>query len=304
MSKKLLFIAHTDNLRGGGELSLVELIKSAKKKGYRVHVVVPGPGEFEEKMDQIGVEATTIKYFYWGRPYSPLESSINLISVRRIAELITQQKIDCVITNTLTIPWGALTASMTDSPHIWITRETLTLHRSHLHDNYDFIGAFSNIVFANSKDNAAYLRNEIGFENVKQFYSYVDPQGLRLNSRLQKPRIVNIAAHVRPSKDQFELVKALAELEKRQQLKLETIFIASYSNEDKYFQEIKSFIAQNNLEKKVTFAGFHPEPFELVGPNDIFVRSSKYESLGRSLTDVKISVLSSSISFVPSASHS
>jgi len=282
---KLLFIAHTDNLRGGGELSLIELIKAAKKRGYKPHIVVPGPGEFSRKMDHIRVDCTPIKFFYWGRPYSAIENSTNLTAVKKIADLVTNQNFDCVITNTLMIPWGALAASITDRPHIWITRETLTLHRSHLYDSYEFIEAYSNIVIANSRDNATYLQREIGMKNVKQFYSYVDPQGLRMNSHQLKPRIVNIAAHIRPSKDQFEIVQALGELEKRNQLNIKTVFVGGYSDKDEYFQKIQSSVLQNNLVKKVSFVGFHPRPFELVGPNDIFVRSSKYESLGRTITE-------------------
>ena len=285
MAKKLLFIAHTDNLRGGGELSLAELIKSAKKKGYKVHVVVPGPGEFAKKMSLNHIDSTPIKYFYWGAPFSATENKENLAAVKKISDLIAKQNFDCVITNTLTIPWGALAAAITNKPHIWITRETLTLHRSHLRDNYRFIEAYSNIIFANSKDNATYLQKEIGMKNVKRFYSYVDPASLRLNSHQIKPRIVNVTAHVRPSKDQFELVQALAELEKKAQLDIEAVFIGSYSDEDEYFQNINNFIHQNNLSKKISFVGFHPKPFELVGPNDIFVRSSKYESLGRTITE-------------------
>ncbi len=285
MAKRLLFIAHTDNLKGGGELSLVELIKSAKKRGYKPHVVVPGPGEFAEKMSQIGVDRTPIRYYYWGRPYSANENSANLIAIKKIIELIDRKKIDCVVTNTLMIPWGALAASVVNKPHIWITRETLTHHHGHLHDNYDFIEAYSNTVFANSKDNANYLQKEIGMKNVKQFYSHVDVSNLQLNTRQLKPKIVYIAARIHPDKDQLELVKALSILERRRQLNIETVFVASYSEDDEYFQKIKSFIHQNNLDTKVRFVGYSSRPFKLVGSDDIFVRTSKHESLGRAITE-------------------
>src|SRR3990167_3278084 len=285
MVKKLLFIAHTDNLRGGVELSLLELIKSAKKRGYKSYVVVPGPGEFAEEIKEIGVDCTSTRYYYWGRPYSASENSVNLIAISKIAQLVDKHKIDCVITNTLMIPWGALAASITDTPHIWITRETLTHHHTHLHDNYDFIEAYSNIVFANSKDNANYLSKEIGMKNVKQFYSYVDISNLQLNARPQKPRIVYIAARIHPDKDQLELAKALSKLERQKQLNIETLFIGSYSEDDEYFQQLKSFIGQNKLDKKVKFVGYSSRPFDLVSSNDIFVRTSKHESLGRAIAE-------------------
>lgn len=285
MAKKLLFIAHTNNLRGGGELSLVELVKSAKKRSYQLYIVVPGPGEFAEKIKQLGVNCTPIKYSYWGRPYSASETISNLIAIHKIAQLITENKIDCVVTNTLMIPWGAIAAAINNIPHIWITREILTHHHSHLHDNYEFIEAYSNLVFANSRDNANYLKNEIGMKNVRQFYSYVDAASLSLNNQQVKPRIVYIAARIHTDKDQAELVKALSILQKRNELELETLLISSYSEDDEYFKELKSLITQNNLDKKVRFVGYNPSPFNLVGPNDIFVRTSKHESLGRAITE-------------------
>ena len=283
--QKLLFIAHTDNLRGGGELSLVELIKSAKRRGYKLHVVAPGPGEFVEKIEEVGARCTPIRYYYWGRAFSANESAANLVAFKKITELIKEHKIDCVITNTLMVPWGALAAAVTNKPHIWITREKLTHHHSHLHENYDFIEAYSNLVFANSKDNANYLQKQIGMKNVRQFYSFVDALDLRLNSEQSKPRIVYIAARIHPDKDQFELIKALKILQNRNQLETETLLIGGYKEEDEYFQEISSFAKKNNLAEKIEFVGYNPNPFELVGPNDIFVRTSKHESLGRAITE-------------------
>ncbi|HLB66338.1 hypothetical protein A2886_03090 [candidate division WWE3 bacterium RIFCSPHIGHO2_01_FULL_42_13] len=285
MTKRLLFIAHTDNLKGGGELSLVELIKSAKKRGYQPYAVAPGPGEFTEKLKQAGVSCTPVRYYYWGRPYSVPENTANLLAIKKISELVDELKIDCVVTNTLMIPWGALAASIANIPHIWITREFLTHHHGHLHNNYDFIGAYSNMVFANSRDNVDYLQKEIGMKNARQFYSYVDVVNLRLNKRQIKPRVIYIAARIHPDKDQLELAKALSILEKHYRLKIEAVFIGSYSEDDEYFQKLKSFIRQNNLGKRIKFTGFKPKPFELVGPNDIFVRSSKHESLGRAITE-------------------
>ncbi|OGL36535.1 hypothetical protein A3F38_00115 [Candidatus Saccharibacteria bacterium RIFCSPHIGHO2_12_FULL_48_21] len=281
----ILFVAHTDNLRGGGELSLVELIKSAKSRGYKLHVIAPGPGEFIEKIEEVGAKCTPIRYYYWGRAYSAKESAANLVAFKKITELIKECKIDCVITNTLMIPWGALAAAVTNKPHIWITREKLTHHHSHLHENYDFIEAYSNLVFANSKDNANYLQKQIGMKNVRQFYSFVDALDLRLNSEQSKPRIVYIAARIHPDKDQFELIKALKILQNRNQLETETLLIGGYKEEDEYFQEISSFAKKNNLAEKIEFVGYNPNPFELVGPNDIFVRTSKHESLGRAITE-------------------
>lgn len=270
---------------GGGELSVVELIRGAKQRGYRPHVVVPAPGEFADKMKEIGVDTTVVKYFYWGRPYLPKENLANMQAIQKLTGLIKTLKIDCVVTNTLMIPWGALAASATDTPHIWVTREKLNNHRAHLFENYDFVSTYSNIVFANSRDNAEYLQFEIGMKNVKQFYSFVDPKQLSLDASIKTPRIINLAANIRPSKDQMEIAKALVELNKRKKLSLQTVFVGGFSEDDEYFKKVKAVIDNNNLGDKVSFVGFHAEPFKLMGANDIFVRSSKYESLGRTITE-------------------
>lgn len=281
LKPKILFIAHTNNLKGGGELSVIELIKSAKQRGYEPYVVIPGEGDFAAAMSQMKIEYIISQYFYWGRPYSAAEAAANFTAIQSICKAITEHQINCVVTNTLMIPWGALAAAITDKPHIWITREKLNQHRKHLFENYDFIEKYSNLIFANSKDNTDYLKTEVGLKNVKQFYSYVDDRLIRLSHDYQQPRIINLSALIQPSKDQLGLVEALAELKKRGQLSLKTVFIGGYLKDDEYFKEVKALIDKNDLSNMVSFVGFHSEPFKLIGPNDIFVRSSKYESLGQ-----------------------
>lgn len=282
---KLLFIAHTDNLRGGGELSVLELMADAKKQGHLVYGVVPGPGDFASRLRELGIEFSAFKYSYWGKPTNGTEAGQNLNAVQLIADIVRTQKIDCIVTNTLMIPWGALAAAITNTPHIWISRELLTLHHGHLKEYYDFIGSFSNVVMANSKSNADYIRRVGGLENVGQFYSYVDSDKLKLGGPESKPRVVCIAARIHPDKNQLELVKALAQMKKQAKLSHKTLLFGAYKETDAYFRLIKKFIADNKLENEIEFPGFIADPFSIVGPGDVFVRTSKHESLGRAITE-------------------
>lgn len=282
--KQLLFITHTDNLRGGAELSLIELIKAAMQRGFEVSVVVPSLGSYSEELEKIGVNCTPIKYYYWGRPYSATESQANLTAIRAIADLIVQQKVDCVITNTLVIPWGALAAAMTDVTHVWISRELLTLHHQHLSEYYDFVKDYSNLVIANSKSNADHIRKIASIKDVKQFYSYVDAKNLHLNKNT-KPKIINVAARVHPDKNQFELIKAAKILKSQNLLTTKVVIIGDFEVKDEYYQRLIKFVKDNNMQQDIIFTGFTKNPIKYIGENDIFVRTSKHESLGRTITE-------------------
>lgn len=283
-TKRLLFISHTNNLKGGGELSLLELLKAAKRKGFDIHVIVPGEGEFVNRLRDLGVKCTPIDYYYWGRPNSLEENKANLTAINKIAQIAAREHSDCIVTNTLMIPWGAIAASIVSVPHVWVAREFLVNHHSHLHEQYDFVSSFSNLVIANSRNNADYMRKIPGLENTKQFYSYVDIQNIKLNSDLKTAKVVCIG-RIHPDKNQSEIIEAIAYLKTNKKPFPKVVLIGDYQKDDAYYTKLTNLIKQNQLYKEVTFTNFKSNPYEFVGQEDILIQPSKSESLGRTITE-------------------
>ncbi|MEX2014576.1 MAG: glycosyltransferase [Candidatus Saccharimonadales bacterium] len=283
MGRKLLFISNAGNLRGGSQSSLIGLLKSCKKRGHYPHLIVPEEGDLSGIAETLGIEHTVVRYSRWRSSTIGLEKGADFVTIPRLVELISKLQPDCVVTNTLVVPWGAVAAAIADVPHIWVAREFFVHHRSDLKDYYDFIDSYSNLVIANSKSNADYLRKEAGINNAKHFYSYVDVSGVRLSSD-DSIKIIDIGI-VHPDKNQLELLKAATALKQKNELGgTRIIFIGEY-REDDYWNEIQGLIRKNKLEDNVEFTGFIKDPYGLVGPNDILVQPSKHESLGRTITE-------------------
>jgi glycosyltransferase involved in cell wall biosynthesis len=283
--KNILFVSHSEHLQGGAELSLLELLKSAKKRGYNPYLVVPREGEFSERIIPLEIKYLAVNYFRWGSATTvDLEKMTDLKATAAISRWIYDNGIDCVVSNTLMVPWGALAAAMADVPHVWIAREFFAHHRAYLQDHYDYVAAFSNTVIANSRSNADFLRQIAGIKNVKHFYSYVDVKEVSLSSKKGQPKIVSIGT-IHPDKNQLELLRSLAELKKQKKFSnVDITFFGHYRNDD-YFGELNSFVENNGLLNSVTFAGFTENPYGQIKHNDILVQPSKHESLGRTVTE-------------------
>ncbi len=279
-SPNLLFVAATVDLMAGGEISQLELIKGAVKRGYTVHVVLPGSGRLARALKDESIPSSVIAYTWWNsNALNEKTGPVNVESVGRIFALAKRLRADCVITNTLNVPWGAFAAALADIPHIWIAREFTSDEFSYLKDKLDFVGKFSNSVLANSKQVAEHIKPALKQQNIKHFYSYVDDSKLEISAEITEPRIVNLG-HIQPRKNQLELVKAVGILEKKYKLSPDVLLIGNFSRSDKYFQKLRAEISNQKL-KNVKIIGYSPQAFKLVRPNDIFVQASRSESIGR-----------------------
>ncbi len=276
--KKLLFVAPTTELLAGGEISHFELLKAAKKRGYRLHVVVRGKGTLANELKKNTIPYTIVPFNNWYSVSQQVDDGLSdFVAIQTISSIIKRKKIDCVITNTLNMPWGALAASLTNTPHVWIVREYPFEEFSYLQDKYDFIKNFSNLVIANSKNLATYMNTNYQVR-AKYFYSYVDIQNIKLSNRISHPRIVMVG-HIFPRKNQMDLLKAVAILRKNNTLNNKVLLVGASDNTYKHY--LDAYIQKHSLEEYIQFAGYNKNPYSLVQKNDIIVQTSRSESIGR-----------------------
>ena len=279
----MLFVAPTVLLQSGGEISHLELIKDSVQRGYKVHVIVPGEGELSSTLEELSIAHTVIPYGWWNEDKpSEITSFTNIRAVRNICDVISKNKIDYVITNTLNLPWAALAASLTRKPHIWIAREFSKNEFGYLSNRYDFIDSFSNLVIANSEELAKHINNDHGVP-AKYFYSYVDADDLKLGQKDKVSNIINVGL-LSPRKNQLELIQAAARIKKKRGLKNKIVFIGDFSS-SKYAKLLKDTVKNSGLENNVRFIPFTKKPWQLVASGDIFVQTSSSESIGRTVTE-------------------
>jgi glycosyltransferase involved in cell wall biosynthesis len=280
--QKLLFVAPTTSLQAGGELSNLTLMLAVKRRGYKLHVVVRGSGELTNELAKHSIPYSIVPFGYWNvESFEVTTGHADMKAIVKIQEVISQLKVDCVVTNTLNMPWGALAAAVTNTPHVWIVREFPFEEFTYLHSKYEFIKQFSNLVIANSKMVADYMNVEYQM-NAKYFYSYVNTRSMHLAHQTKPPQLVNVG-HIFQRKNQIELIKAAAILHKQGKLKNQILLIGGDYPE--YKKRLMRLIKKNHLEKFVKFAGYKKNPFSLVQPNDILVQTSLSESVGRTIVE-------------------
>jgi glycosyltransferase involved in cell wall biosynthesis len=283
--KNLLFISHDGDFKGGAEISGLELLKSAQNRGYNVIAVVPNRSGFYDQLQKNNIEVHSLGYSWHVPPSTPLQSlqSANLTSTSLLAKLITDKNIDVVISNSTVVPWGALAAALTDTPHIWICREFPEDDLAYIADYYDFIDSFSNKIIANSENVALFVQDKFNLKQVSHFYSYVDTSSLSLSSNVMEPRIIQVG-NISSRKNQLELILAAGILKKQNTFKSKILFIG-HIVENEYYNILKENISKLGLEDAVTFVPFTNNPWELINENDIFIQTSSSESIGRTTTE-------------------
>lgn len=289
MSKKvrgnLLFVSHDGDFKGGAEISGLELLKSAQKRGYSVTAVVPNESEFYRQLVTAGISANALDYG-WHVPSSTSVNQYsdfdNIGSATSIAKLIKDKKIDCVVSNSTVVPWGAFAAAITNTPHIWVCREFPENDLAYIADYYDFVGSFSNTILANSKNVASYIKDRFSIEHVGHFYSFVDTSRLTLSSLKGEPRLIQVG-NISSRKNQLDLVEAAGIL-KKNGTDFKILFIG-HVVEKEYYDRLKNRIEELSLENTISFEPFTSNPWELIKSNDIFVQTSSSESIGRTTTE-------------------
>jgi glycosyltransferase involved in cell wall biosynthesis len=278
--KKLLFIAPTTDMLAGGEISNFELLLDAQKRGYHLHIIIRGPGSLARELKKNSIPYSIVPFGNWAIN-SPATSRDNISAIVHIQNIIQKEKIDCVISNTLNMPWGALAAALTNVPHVWIAREFSLIEFSYLQDKYDFIQKFSNLLIANSQSLANDIKKKYQI-NTKYFYSYVNVTPNQLIKKASVSRIVTVG-HLYPRKNQIDLIKAVGLLHKKGKLQNKVLFIGSIDKS--YQKELVHLSKKLNLKKYIEFAGYHKNPYKLISENDIIVQPSLSESIGRSTVE-------------------
>lgn len=111
----------------GSDNALLNMIKGMDPERFRAVVVVPEDGALVSRLENIGVRVVRIPLAVIHRSLSPvfwLCFFTNLVfSVRRLTELVRDENIGLIHSNTSHVFDGALAAKFADIPHLWQIRE-------------------------------------------------------------------------------------------------------------------------------------------------------------------------------------
>ena len=288
MTKTILFISPTGTLDNGAEISIVNLMKFLVKKGYRVLNVfpdykVPSQEEYQAELQKAGIETYGLSAVKWWWEEAPGGSPGNHFlrvnsynkNVKDIRNIIVDNKVDLVISNTVNVFQGALAAAFENVKHFWLIHEFPEGEFGYYKEKLDFIDKFSDDIFAVTGALTEDLEKYFLNRKIYSFapYTQMDPkEEIKTDSNFHN-RIISVG-RLTQRKNQLELIKAF------QLLNLEgteLVFLGAWDED--YKQICDDYIAEHHL-KSISFLGHVDDPWSMITDKDLAVFPSSMETFG------------------------
>lgn len=288
MTKTILFISPTGTLDNGAEISIVNLMKFLVDEGYRVLNVfpdykVPSQEEYRTALQNAGIETyglTAVKWWWEDAPGgSPGNHFMRVTSynknIKDIRNIIVDNKVDLVISNTVNVFQGALAAAFENVKHFWLIHEFPEGEFGYYKEKLDFIDKFSDDIFAVTGALTEDLEKYFPNRKIYSFapYTQMDPkEEIKTDSNFHN-RIISVG-RLTQRKNQLELIKAF------QLLNLEgteLVFLGAWDED--YKQICDDYIAEHHL-KSISFLGHVDDPWSMITDKDLAVFPSSMETFG------------------------
>lgn len=288
MTKTILFISPTGTLDNGAEISIVNLMKFLVDKGYRVLNVfpdynVPSQEEYRTALQNAGIETYGLSAVKWWWEEAPGGSPGNHFmrvtsynkNIKDIRNIIVDNKVDLVISNTVNVFQGALAAAFENVKHFWLIHEFPEGEFGYYKEKLDFIDKFSDEIFAVTGALTEDLEKYFPNRKIYSFapYTQMDPkEEIKTDSDFRN-RIISVGRLTR-RKNQLELIKAF------QLLNLEgteLVFLGAWDED--YKQICDDYIAEHHL-KSISFLGHVDDPWSMITDKDLAVFPSSMETFG------------------------
>ena len=284
---------HSSQL-GGAEISLLELVdRLVAKHGVICTVVLPYDGLLRCKFEDRGVATKIVNYHWWCASMSTDAIQVNNMMLESYENIETSlsslEKIapDILITNTMVIPWGALSALMLNRPHIWWIKEFGQAdHNLEFYFTFqktiEIINESSNYIVVNSASVKKALFQDLGPEKCSVATNNVSlenplPHDKRYYRYATSTKLV-IIGNVARSKGQDDAIHAVKKLiETNYDVEL-CVLGSIYSS---FGEGLKSLVKLEGLQDRIHFVDFAENIRPLLEQADISLICSESEAFGR-----------------------
>ena len=288
MSKTVLFISPTGTLDNGAEISIVNLMKFLVDRGCRVLNVFPdykvaSQEEYRTALQNAGIETYGLSAVKWWWEEAPgglpgnhfmRVNSYNK-NIKDIRNIIVDNKVDLVISNTVNVFQGALAAAFEHVKHFWLIHEFPEGEFGYYKEKLDFIDSFSDEIFAVTGALTENLQHYFPKRKIYSFapYTHIESvESVKTESSYQH-RIISVG-RLTERKNQLELIKAFGLLDKSD---IDLVFLGGWDED--YKQICDDYIAEHQL-KSVSFLGHVDDPWSMITDKDIAVFPSSMETFG------------------------
>ena len=287
MTKTILFISPTGTMDNGAEISIFNLMKFLVSKGFRVLNVfpdyrVPVQKNYMEQMEKAEIQAIGIPAVKWwweeapgglpGTHYQRVKSYED--NIKRIREILNQNKVDLVISNTANVFQGALAAAEENIRHFWLIHEFPEGEFGYYREKLNFINDFSDEIFAVTGALTQNLQCLLPNRTIYSFAPFSEITIDRVSSNVDDSKGIVCIGRLTERKNQLELIKAYRKINSDA---LKLIFIGDWDTD--YKEKCDQYISKYNLQN-IEFRGYSSTPWAEVGQNKIAVFPSKMETFG------------------------
>ncbi|HEM3707698.1 TPA: glycosyltransferase family 4 protein [Streptococcus suis] len=282
---KILFVSPVGALFSGAEVAIVNLMRHLSSNGHEIYNVIPDnetnvDKNYIELMDSAEIKCyqlKTMKWWWYESSFQDMSEKDAVIAyqhknIAEVREIIRNNNIELVISNTVNVFQGAIAAACEGLPHYYIIHEFPFGEFGYYREKIELINLLSDKIFAVQgglfEELAKYFPSDKLFPFIP--YSNIVKQNLLKSER---KRIISIGG-ITERKNQLELIKAFHLLN---QEKLELVFIGSWDEE--YKSKCDSYIEKFQL-KNISFLGFQNNPWQFITDKDIAVFTSSLETFG------------------------
>jgi glycosyltransferase involved in cell wall biosynthesis len=299
---KILFISHSSKM-AGAEKSLLLLLKHINRKLIEPVVVLPGHGPLKEELTYLRIKIYEIKspwllvkrknliWPFLNFVYCMVKGPIALYSIYNV---IKQEKIDMVYSNTIVIFSGAIIAFITKKPHVWHIREII-------HDNpelhsllsnkmiFKLILRLSNNIIANSEATASQFQYLEQVEKIKVIYNAIDFDEFKglsffpnINGANQTDWLVAVVGTLQEGKAQDDAIRAV-KIAKETIPNIRLLLIGEVHKA--YMNYLKKVIVESDISDNVIFTGYRKDVPEILSYCKVLLMPSTVESFGRAAVE-------------------
>ena len=279
---KILFVSPVGAMFSGAEVSIVNLMKLLVQKGHEVFNVIPDNTPHIDKdylrhMDTTGIKLFQLKTNQWWWPESKTLDISDLEiqasqqkNIEEVREIIRNEKIELVISNTVNVFQGAFAAACEKVRHFYIIHEFPFGEFGYYKDLIPLIDDLSDKIFVVEGELYHTLTNYFATDKLTPFIPYTEVQE-RPHKNSTISRFVSIGG-INERKNQLELLEAYNHLNRKG---IELVFIGGW--DEQYKKLMDDYIQAHHLDH-VTFVGFHSDPWSLVTDKDILVLPAQLET--------------------------
>ena len=279
---KILFVSPVGAMFSGAEVSIVNLMKLLVQQGHEVYNVIPDNAPHIDKdylrhMDTTGIKLFQLKTNQWWWPESKTLDISDLEiqasqqkNIDEVREIIQNEQIELVISNTVNVFQGAMAAACEKVRHIYIIHEFPFGEFGYYKELIPLIDDLSDKIFVVEGELYHTLTNYFTTDKLIPFIPYTEVQERPLKTSTIS-RFVSIGG-INERKNQLELLAAYNHLNRKD---IELVFIGGW--DEQYKKLMDDYIQTHHLDR-VTFVGFHSDPWSLVTDKDILVLPATLET--------------------------